>query len=918
MNITILQPRELLHVNSFCFESMMGQCQQQQQQQGSVRLHMPTTSSSSRSSQSSPLASSSSSSSSFSCSTVSYSGKPEEKLAKQEMQEEKKAEEQKQSPYEKDIVPLCAAVLNMLAIVATIPISKGPDDDGPIAGFKAMFWALIELYFFSDDPEWLALRDKLSLGLVKDTKKHGNTSVSMGAAKKYEPGISRDISSIKKYAGFLNCGTGGVKHQLYCLENGILFLVDEYKPKEGEAASPNALPVVELDYNPKNPMPMKQNQGLLKIGIVHFATHVVPKGVQCPVYALITGPLRELWEKGDARVKRILEELAVAFYSCVPGIKPLPGKTFFMPQADEGELELSGTQQMYTNLVNCDLLDGVFVIGSFGIGRGSCQWMVECIDGSYELTGHNAGMTDESRLAGLGSVIVKGYKEQPDKFTRFKFALKRALAEGKLPVIALKSGCSLLFEKDPKVKAAFSTVSEEAKRRLLAPLPRFNDMLPTAPNSSGPTPMFYWGVSEPLRDPKPISPFGLRRKLILAHSYLCERYLAPGSRKAFDAFIGTLSQEENGKIIRAMYSGLETLSLIHALRTNPAAVAYAPDIPQLLDQTYVSVGKEQKFEDGTTRTTSLMTGVAINAVQRQPKQSIMGAKFTNDKIEVTLMRNHKENGVVEVRTEEVKVCFSNLRMGNAQKPLKASDEISVDFIAQRFSECLQKFTEEERKDALTLVAITGVSGDTFEKHRILASGTSEDHLPLELRTPEFQKRKIQAQGQADVDEMISWARKLLVEHPLLKNYGIKPWSLTGDSFYMLSEEASWLETVATTFHNKHLFPEGRTVLVMDTNKTQARLWFNQAGGKAKSLIHPHGLENANAQYLYDPTGSTTTSLKGTVKTFLEEDNATNVQSFCDVLRETIKAGFKPVIALKSGQALLFNKQPKALELLFDA
>ncbi len=806
--------------------------------------------------------------------------------------------------YDNDIVPIVAVVSNMLAITTEIPSSVVPDDDGPISGFQAMFSTVSKLYFFSKNPRWLVVRDKVCLGLIKDTKKHGNTSVSMGAANEFVRNIpNTDLigSSISNgadriFVGFLNCGTGGVKYQLYCLEKGILYIYVEYKPKEGIAASPNGLKV--MDYIPKKEILMTDNQKLLKANMEYVDTELVPQGVKCHWFAFITGPWREAWEKASPEQRRGHEEKAIEFFGCVPFIKPLAKKTFFMHQDDEGTLELNGTQQMYKNLLDSNLLDKVKVIGSFGIGRGSCQWMIEKLDGTYELTGHNAGMTDDVRLAGVGQVITNGYKDV-NKFNRFLDVLETTLKNGLVPVIALKSGCTILLEKNKVLRAEFSKLPEVKEQDINFPISLSSNM-------------FCWEISQPITDPTPISPWSLRKKLVLEHKYLCGRYNSK-ARQGLDTFVSTLASE-NSKLISAMYSGLETLSYLDTLRTKSSLV---PDVTRLLDQTYVSVGKEQMFENQTIRTTSMMTGVGINAnanrqqlgIKVKSKDLILGIKITNEKIEITLMHSDKENGVVEVRTEEVKVSFSNLRIGDSQIPAKGS-EIKSDDLAQMLSECLNKFSDAERS-GIVLCAIVGAAGDKYEEYHTMTTGGCLDNIGLS----KSEMLRQQGLAQSQVNAMDIWVTQFLTKHQLLTKFGIRPWSLslTHASFYVRSDQSSWLETVATTFHNKYVFPEGRVVLVLDTNKTQTRVWLNQVGGKAKSVIHPHGLNDA--KYLFDPTYNTMTSLRSTVEKYLEQTE--NLQSFCDVLRETIDAGYKPLIALKSGQALLFNKQPQCLESLLD-
>jgi len=82
------------------------------------------------------------------------------------------------------------------------------------------------------DPAW---RNQIQIGIIKSTFECGNTSVSMGLAVSYfaKKHLNKDNN---KVVGFLNCGTGGIKFQLYtCLQQKNndryrVALVAEFKP----------------------------------------------------------------------------------------------------------------------------------------------------------------------------------------------------------------------------------------------------------------------------------------------------------------------------------------------------------------------------------------------------------------------------------------------------------------------------------------------------------------------------------------------------------------------------------------------------------------------------------------------------------------------------------------------------------------
>lgn len=66
------------------------------------------------------------------------------------------------------------------------------------------------MYYMTDG----AWREHVHIGIIKSTFECGNSSVSMGLAVSYfaNKAINKDENQV---VGFLNCGTGGNKFQLY-------------------------------------------------------------------------------------------------------------------------------------------------------------------------------------------------------------------------------------------------------------------------------------------------------------------------------------------------------------------------------------------------------------------------------------------------------------------------------------------------------------------------------------------------------------------------------------------------------------------------------------------------------------------------------------------------------------------------------
>ncbi len=187
-----------------------------------------------------------------------------------------------------DIIPLSLIPDHWLLVSDTLQEGKySEDDEGPLHALDAALTLLKNLYYL-DDEKWRSVRDKVTIGLVKDTKDYGNTSVSMGAAALQKG----------QQVGFLNCGTGGIKYQLYARESGCLRLVSEYKPKGG--ANINSLKIG--NYQPKVEVSLELTKEKLEQELAHadLPWKDLPDITIC---AFVTGTIRQHWEEADAEEK---------------------------------------------------------------------------------------------------------------------------------------------------------------------------------------------------------------------------------------------------------------------------------------------------------------------------------------------------------------------------------------------------------------------------------------------------------------------------------------------------------------------------------------------------------------------------------------------------------------------------------------
>lgn len=349
------------------------------------------------------------------------------------------AEEKKERGLQHEII-LLSQVPDIWRLANHLLDTEKGEHEGPVHAFHATFVWLKNLWYFHQnarlDKEWAAIRPSIALGLIKDTQRYGNTSVSMGAAKnKFRENPTSDS------IGFLNCGTGGIKYQLYS-SRGCLHLKSEHKPKNG--ALPSLLEIGR--YKPANYGINNAQQHTIKSLAQELARELEHPDLpwaqerNIPVYAFLTGPLREHWERADGAEKQQLESKMRELFEPFQ-IKPW-ANSYFMSQDEEGTLELLGSQRMYANLVEAEQLEtGTMVVGSLGIGKGSSQWMVQEVDGTMTLVGLKAGMTNVAKLAQLSQTLTENYQD-PVKWKNFK---QTFLAAGK-GVIALKSGAALLIE----------------------------------------------------------------------------------------------------------------------------------------------------------------------------------------------------------------------------------------------------------------------------------------------------------------------------------------------------------------------------------------------------------------------------------------------------------------------------------------
>lgn len=333
--------------------------------------------------------------------------------------------------YASEIVPLARVVnTNYSQIMDALPTGN----EATVIALRAILTTWNAIWHTPNDA-WRRIRSKINLGLIKETKCYGNTSVSMGCAKKYF-----DANPEETVIGFINCGGGGNKYQLYKKEDNIISVVYEYKPKNGSSPSrANVAGFTSGDNELKN----SENDSMLSIEIEEFRIQVSRKVFisSFPILAFITGKFRGFWEKQSTTVKSEMNAWAVEhFGQASETIKPGFGETFCLKQDDEGDLEAIGTTCMYRQLaLGLAIPHGTRVIGINGIGQSSVQLLSQSPDEKENVRfNYSPGMSKPDQLELLPlSAVPELRKQLPD--------IIRWAEECDEPVIALKSGCMLFL-----------------------------------------------------------------------------------------------------------------------------------------------------------------------------------------------------------------------------------------------------------------------------------------------------------------------------------------------------------------------------------------------------------------------------------------------------------------------------------------
>ena len=345
--------------------------------------------------------------------------------------------------YDSLIIP--AKVIASISLLNASDIAADePKLWGPIGGFNTLVQCVQAMFAYkfviqTNQTLWNNFLNRLSFGLIKKTLEYGTTSVSFGVAQTCEWKESDLIIA------FGNGGTEGLKIEIVeqvQLFDSRRFLKMGFESKNtGNEPNINAVQLSQW-------IPEKQSDMVTeckKLGICiqkwkeQFKKRRFPSRIK--ILTFTTGPSRAAWECASEEEKDAMETQVKVFYNCHNDkdiiFEPWNGKSFFMTQKEEADMEAKATSALYKNLIDAKLLsENVTVIDNWGMGFESCQF--------GEHLGVSIGMKSCQNLI-FADIVTQFQRELTRGLAAEWLALSQTYpADAKL-VIALKSGFALLL-----------------------------------------------------------------------------------------------------------------------------------------------------------------------------------------------------------------------------------------------------------------------------------------------------------------------------------------------------------------------------------------------------------------------------------------------------------------------------------------
>jgi hypothetical protein len=306
----------------------------------------------------------------------------------------------------------------------------------PNVAFHATLSALRTMYDLQD-PAWLEVRDKVQVGCVKESSpcNSGNTSVSMGCAATFFVQQTKRAQPFKRRVALLNCGTGGVKLQLYGLDpqgGKMVVAIDEFKGGDKTVLANTSFSLLKLEQGGFDPsktgrhIELAQLQEAYKTALetlskaaepfassdcdsfleqiyANLARMADPKEKDAraglerenqELYAklwreeglvlvgFVTGTIRNHYDAAEPEQRAALEAAARAVFEPL-GVRPWGevgasaasgADSYYLPQEDEALMELIALRTFYYNLGQSGYTDpSILPFMSLGIGRGSSK-----------------------------------------------------------------------------------------------------------------------------------------------------------------------------------------------------------------------------------------------------------------------------------------------------------------------------------------------------------------------------------------------------------------------------------------------------------------------------------------------------------------------------------------------------------------
>lgn len=318
--------------------------------------------------------------------------------------------------------------------------------------------------------------------------------------------------------GVLNCGTGGVRLQLYiryafwcgysisyrnvaciCLllrtKKTVVCLL-EYKPPGGGKGVFSNLRIGGYAPSPgkeQTPEQLKEeisalllnapwNNVKLRAKLAKQFKIKVEKLV-IPVVAMVSGTIRNYWEGKrteqkdsdlvETTVNSVLEDV-LGPDAYVSSVLSLEKKSFLIKQRVEGQLELVACRALYSQfftVVNTDNQQPLEPVISLGVGKGSSQWTslyyaLPDAHNRYSLEPSiQFGMDSDELAERLATAIVAQYRPYQEGLRKMMVSV---LERGNVPTFALKSGCLLSLD---DASRSLKGVSGKSRRMQLVDFP---------------------------------------------------------------------------------------------------------------------------------------------------------------------------------------------------------------------------------------------------------------------------------------------------------------------------------------------------------------------------------------------------------------------------------------------------------------